>query len=171
MQITSCEFEQVKIVDADGRIVPLGAPGELCVRGYLTMCGYYGDKAKTEMLIKPTNWLHTGFPTNQALIKKYCVSVIKNLILRDLMTMAETGHGSIVGRIKDTIIRGGENIYPKEVEDYIHSHPKVLEVQVFGVPDYRMGEEVAAWILLKDGVTLTEGEIRDFCKGKVWLHC
>jgi len=81
--------------------------------------------------------------------------------------MRETGHGSIVGRIKDTIIRGGENIYPKEVEEFFHTHPSILEAQVFGVPDYRMGEEVAVWIVLKGGASLSEDQIKTFCKGKV----
>jgi len=136
---------EVKVVDTAGRIVPIGTPGEMCCRGFVTMCGYWGDKEKTDMVIKPTKWLHTG----------------------DLMVMSETGHGTVIGRLKDTIIRGGENIYPKEVEEYLHSHQSILEACVFGIPDSFFGEEVTAWIKLKEGTQLTEQEIRDFCRGNI----
>ena len=137
-------FIEVKIVDAENRVVPIGEQGEICTRGYSVMKGYWDDPDKTAETIVD-GWLHSG----------------------DLGTMNEHGYVRITGRIKDMIIRGGENIYPREIEEFLFTHPKISEVQVFGVEDMRMGEEVCAWIQLKDGETATEEEIRDFCKGQI----
>jgi fatty-acyl-CoA synthase len=135
---------EIKIVDADNRVLPIGAQGEICTRGYSVMKGYWNDDDKTAETIID-GWLHSG----------------------DLGTMNEHGYVRITGRIKDMIIRGGENIYPREIEEFLYTHPKVAEVQVFGVPDMKMGEEVCAWIQLMDGETATEEEIRDFCRGQI----
>ena len=137
-------YVEIKIVDASDRVVPIGEQGEICTRGYSVMKGYWNDDAKTAETIID-GWLHSG----------------------DLGTMNEHGYVRITGRIKDMIIRGGENIYPREIEEFLYTHPKVSEVQVFGVEDMKMGEEVCAWIQLKDGETATEDEIRDFCKGQI----
>ena len=137
-------YVEIKIVDANDRVVPIGEQGEICTRGYSVMKGYWNDDAKTAETIID-GWLHSG----------------------DLGTMNEHGYVRITGRIKDMIIRGGENIYPREIEEFLYTHPKVSEVQVFGVEDMKMGEEVCAWIQLKDGETATEEEIRDFCKGQI----
>jgi fatty-acyl-CoA synthase len=136
---------EVKIVDAEGRVVPPGTPGELCTRGYSVMQGYWGDPEKTAEAIDRAGWMHTG----------------------DLAVLDAQGYGSIVGRIKDLVIRGGENIYPREVEEFLFRHPKVAEVQVVGVPDPRMGEELCAWIRLKPGEAAEEEEIRAFCRGQI----
>ena len=135
---------EVKIVDSEDRVVPIGEQGEICTRGYSVMKGYWGDEEKTADTIID-GWLHSG----------------------DLGTMNEHGYVRITGRIKDMIIRGGENIYPREIEEFLYTHPKISEVQVFGVPDPKMGEEVCAWIQLRKGETATEEEIRDFCKGQI----
>jgi fatty-acyl-CoA synthase len=135
---------EVKIVNASDRVVPIGEQGEICTRGYSVMKGYWGDEKKTAEAIID-GWLHSG----------------------DLGTMDEHGYVRITGRIKDMIIRGGENIYPREIEEFLFTNPKVSEVQVFGVPDLRMGEEVCAWIQLRKGETATEEEIRDYCKGQI----
>ena len=135
---------EVKIVDANDRVVPVGEQGEICTRGYSVMKGYWGDEEKTAETIID-GWLHSG----------------------DLGTMNEHGYVRITGRIKDMIIRGGENIYPREIEEFLFTHPQISEVQVFGVPDPKMGEEVCAWIQLKKGATVTEEEIRDYCKGQI----
>jgi fatty-acyl-CoA synthase len=135
---------EVKIVDADNRVVPIGEQGEICTRGYSVMKGYWGDEEKTAETIVD-GWLHSG----------------------DLGTMNEDGYVRITGRIKDMIIRGGENIYPREIEEFLFTHPSISEAQVFGVPDPRMGEEVCAWIKLRKGATATEEEIRDYCKGQI----
>ena len=137
-------YVEIKIVDANDRVVPIGEQGEICTRGYSVMKGYWNDDEKTVETIVD-GWLHSG----------------------DLGTMNEHGYVRITGRIKDMIIRGGENIYPREIEEFLFTHPKVSEVQVFGVEDMKMGEEVCAWIQLKDGETATEDEIRDFCKGQI----
>ena len=137
-------YVEIKIVDANDRVVPIGEQGEICTRGYSVMKGYWNDDEKTAETIID-GWLHSG----------------------DLGTMNEHGYVRITGRIKDMIIRGGENIYPREIEEFLYTHPKVSEVQVFGVEDMKMGEEVCAWIQLKDGETATEDEIRDFCKGQI----
>ena len=135
---------EVKIVDGDDRVVPIGEQGEICTRGYSVMKGYWNDPEKNAETIID-GWLHSG----------------------DLGTMDEHGYVRITGRIKDMIIRGGENIYPREIEEFLFTNPKVSEVQVFGVPDPRMGEEVCAWIQLRKGETATEEEIREFCQGQI----
>ncbi len=136
---------QVKIVDADGRIVPVGTPGELCTRGYLVMRGYWEDPGRTREAIDEAGWMHTG----------------------DLATIDAEGWCNIVGRVKDMLIRGGENVFPREVEEFLFTHPKVAAVQVFGVPDPRLGEEVCAWIVPKPGGTVTAEEVRAFCQGRI----
>jgi fatty-acyl-CoA synthase len=136
---------EVKIVDAEGRIVPRGVPGELCTRGYSVMSGYWDDEERTRAVIDPARWMHTG----------------------DLATIDDEGFCNIVGRIKDMVIRGGENVYPREVEEYLYRHPAVHDVQVFGVPDERYGEELCAWVKLRPGASLTEAELQAFCRGQI----
>jgi fatty-acyl-CoA synthase len=136
---------EVKIVDEDGRIVPVGTPGELCTRGYPVMLGYWADEERTAEAIDAGGWMHTG----------------------DLATIDAEGYCNIVGRIKDMVIRGGENVYPREVEEFLYRHPAVADVQVFGVPDERFGEQLCAWIKLKDGASATPQEIQDFCQGQI----
>jgi fatty-acyl-CoA synthase len=136
---------EVKIVDRDGRIVPVGQPGELCTRGYSVMRGYYEDPERSAEVIDDAGWMHTG----------------------DLATIDAEGWCNIVGRVKDMLIRGGENIYPREVEAFLETHDKVMAVQVFGIPDAKYGEEVCAWIVVRRGQTLTEAQVRDFCKGEI----
>ena len=136
---------EVKIVDADGRIVAPGDTGELCTRGYSVMRGYWNDAEKTAEAIDQGRWMHTG----------------------DLATLDDEGYCNIVGRIKDMVIRGGENIYPREIEEFLYKHPKVQDVQVIGVPDVKYGEELCAWIKLKADVTCTDEEIRSFCQGQI----
>jgi fatty-acyl-CoA synthase len=137
---------QIKIVDpATGQVVPIGAQGELCTRGYSVMLGYWDNEEGTRGAIDPARWMHTG----------------------DLATMDEEGYVNIVGRIKDMIIRGGENVYPREIEEFLYSHPKVQDVQVIGVPDVKFGEEVMAWVRLREGQAATVEEIRDYCRGKI----
>jgi fatty-acyl-CoA synthase len=135
---------EVKIVDADGRTVPVGAKGELCTKGYSVMLGYWDDEAKTREAVEG-GWMHTG----------------------DLATLDAEGFCNIVGRVKDMLIRGGENVYPREVEEFLFRHPAVAQVQVFGIPDAKYGEEVAAWIVLKPGATTTEDEIKAFCRDQI----
>ncbi len=137
---------EVKIVDpASGRLVPRGETGELCTRGYSVMLGYWNNAEATAKAIDAAGWMHTG----------------------DLATMDEEGYLNIVGRIKDMIIRGGENVYPREVEEFLYGHPKVADVQVIGVPDARYGEEIMAWVRLKAGESATEEEIKAFCRGQI----
>ncbi|MDY7229068.1 AMP-binding protein [Hyalangium rubrum] len=137
---------EVKIVDAEtGAVVPQGTPGELCTRGYSVMLGYWNNAEATRLAIDTAGWMHTG----------------------DLATMDAGGYVKIVGRIKDMIIRGGENIYPREVEEFLHTHPGVSETQVIGVPSAKYGEEVMAWVKAKPGVTLTEAELVAFCTGRI----
>ncbi|XP_064473575.1 medium-chain acyl-CoA ligase ACSF2, mitochondrial-like isoform X2 [Ornithodoros turicata] len=135
---------EVKIVDKENRIVPFGARGELCARGYLVFLGYYGDEQKTQEAVK-NNWYHTG----------------------DEATMSEDGRVTICGRIKDMIIHGGENIYPREIEDVLYAHPHVGEVHVCGVPDARLGEQVCAWIKTRNGKALEEDVVKNFCKERL----
>ncbi|MES0327057.1 MAG: AMP-binding protein [Gammaproteobacteria bacterium] len=138
--------QEVKVINTDtGATVPLGEIGEICFRGYHVMRGYYGQPEKTADTVDESGWLFSG----------------------DLGTMDENGYVQITGRRKEMIIRGGENIYPREIEDYIFTHPKVAEVAVFGVPDDFYGEQVAAWIELHSGETATEEEIREFCKEEI----
>jgi len=141
----ACPATEVKIVSPSGEIVPIGEQGELCTRGYLVMKGYDQEPEATARAIDRDGWLHTG----------------------DLATMRPDGYFRITGRLKDMIIRGGENIYPREVEEFLYTHPKIADVQVIGVPDEKMGESVAAWVKLKSGATMTEDDLRDFCKGRI----
>jgi fatty-acyl-CoA synthase len=137
---------ECKIVDAEtGVTVPRGTPGELCTRGYAVMLGYWKDDGATGNAIDAARWMHSG----------------------DLAVMNDEGYVSITGRIKDMIIRGGENIYPREIEEFLHTHEKVSDVQVIGVPDHKYGEEVCAWIRLREGVTATAEEFREFCRGQI----
>jgi fatty-acyl-CoA synthase len=137
---------EVKIVDIEtGATLPPGRQGELCCRGYLVMKGYYKMPEETAKAIDADSWLHTG----------------------DLAVMDENGYCKITGRIKNMIIRGGENIYPREIEEYLYTHPKISDVQVYGVPDRKFGEQVMAAVVLKKGVEMTEDEVRDFCKGRI----
>ena len=137
---------ECKIVDpATGAVVPRGTDGELCTRGYSVMLGYWNDISATAHAIDAARWMHTG----------------------DLAVMNDEGYVTISGRIKDMIIRGGENISPREIEEFLYTHDKVGEVQVIGVPDRKYGEAVCAWIRLRDGATATEEELRDFCRGQI----
>ena len=136
---------EVKIVDTQGRIVPTGTPGELLTRGYAVMLGYWDDEERTREAIDAARWMHTG----------------------DLATIDEEGYCNIVGRIKDMVIRGGENVYPREIEEFLYRHPKVLDVQVIGVPDDRYGEEICAWVRLRPGTSANEEEIRAFCREQI----
>ena len=136
---------QVKIIDENGRVVPRSERGELCTRGYSVMRGYWNEVEKTADTIDSAGWMHTG----------------------DLAVIDAEGYCNIVGRVKDMIIRGGENVSPREIEEYLYRHPKVQDVAVFGVPDDRFGETVAAWIKLREGESSSEDEIREFCKGQI----
>jgi fatty-acyl-CoA synthase len=136
---------EVKIVDEAGRVAPRGETGELCTRGYSVMLGYWDDPARTAEAIDKAGWMHTG----------------------DLATLDAGGCGNIVGRIKDMVIRGGENVYPREIEEFLYRHPAIQDVQVIGVPDPKYGEELCAWIVLKAGASLTPEAVRDFCKGQI----
>ena len=135
---------EVKIIDAQGRIVPVGVKGELCTRGYSVMQGYWDDEARTREAVHD-GWMHTG----------------------DLATLDADGYCNIVGRVKDMLIRGGENVYPREIEEFLFRNPKIQQVQVFGVPDARYGEEICAWIIVKPGQTLTEDEVKAFCRDQI----
>jgi fatty-acyl-CoA synthase len=136
---------EVKIVDGEGDVVALGVAGELCTRGYSVMLGYWNDPAQTAAVIDAEGWLRTG----------------------DLATLDEDGYGRIVGRIKDMVIRGGENLYPREIEEYLYRHPAIRDVQVFGVPDARYGEALCAWIITHPGAVLEPDDVRAFCSGKI----
>ena len=136
---------ELKVIDSDGKIVPPGTPGELLTRGYSVMRGYWGDDERTSEAIDEGRWMHTG----------------------DLATIDEEGYGNIVGRIKDMVIRGGENIYPREIEEFLYKHPNISDVQVFGIPDDKYGEELCAWVRIKEGETLTEDDVKDFCKDQI----
>ena len=136
---------EVKIVDSEGRIVPRGATGELLTRGYSVMLGYWDDEVRTREAIDVAGWMHTG----------------------DLATLDAAGYCNIVGRLKDMVIRGGENVYPREIEEFLYRHPKVQDVQVVGVPDQKYGEELCACIIVRAGEKLSEQEVRDFCKGQI----
>jgi fatty-acyl-CoA synthase len=137
---------ECKIADAEsGEVVPRGASGELCTRGYSVMLGYWENSDATRTAIDAARWMHTG----------------------DLAVMREDGYVNIVGRLKDVIIRGGENIYPREIEEFLYTHPKVRDVQIVGLPDPKYGEEVCAWIRLREGQVATEDEIRQYCHGQI----
>lgn len=133
------------VIDENGDVVPVGETGELCTRGYSVMKGYWGDDERTREAIDQDGWIHTG----------------------DLAVFDDEGFCNIVGRAKDVIIRGGENVYPKEIEDYIYQSGKVQDVQVFGVPDSKFGEQICAWIVPKPGESVTENDIIEFCKGQI----
>ncbi|HET7245657.1 MAG TPA: AMP-binding protein [Streptosporangiaceae bacterium] len=137
---------EVKIIDPEtGQVMPRGTPGELCTRGYLVMLGYWDDEEQTRDAIDAARWMHTG----------------------DLAVMDDAGYLNIAGRIKDMVIRGGENIYPREIEEFLYAHPAIQDVQVIGVPDAKYGEELCAWVRLHPGETLTLEELREFCTGKI----
>lgn len=136
---------EVKVVDLEGRIVRRGERGELCTRGYSVMLGYWEEKEKTGDVLDANGWMHTG----------------------DLATIDDEGYCNIVGRIKDLVIRGGENLYPREIEEFLYRHPKIQDVQIFGVADTRYGEELCAWIRVRPGETLTAEEVRTFCDGQI----
>ncbi|MBI1358781.1 MAG: AMP-binding protein [Alphaproteobacteria bacterium] len=136
---------EVKVIDAEGMIVPRGEPGELCTRGYSVMIGYWNDPERTAEVLDDEGWMHTG----------------------DIGVLDEEGYCNIVGRIKDMVIRGGENIYPREVEEFLFRHPKVEDVTVVGIPCPKYGEQLCAWIRLRAGETADPAEITDFCKGQI----
>jgi fatty-acyl-CoA synthase len=136
---------EAQVVDGTGQAVPVGEKGELWVRGYSEMQGYWGDEQKTRLAVTD-GWMHTG----------------------DLATIDAEGYCNIVGRIKDMVIRGGENIYPREIEEFLYTHPDVIDAQVIGVPDPRYGEELAAWIRMREGAEpLTAESVREFAAGKL----
>jgi fatty-acyl-CoA synthase len=138
---------EIKIVDpASGETVERGQPGEFCTRGYSVMLGYWNDEEKTREAIDADGWMHTG----------------------DLAVMREDGYCNIVGRIKDMVIRGGENLYPREIEEFLHTHPDIEDVQVIGVPDAKYGEELCAWIKMRAGAEpLDADKVREFATGKL----
>ena len=136
---------EVRIVDGEGNTVPRGEVGELHTRGYSVMRGYWNDEARTAEAVDADGWMHTG----------------------DLATIDADGYCRIVGRLKDMLIRGGENIYPREIEEFLYGHPDILDVQVFGVPDPKYGEEVCAWIRLAEGAETTAADIREYCRGQI----
>lgn len=136
---------ECKVIDEEDNTLPVGTRGELCTRGYSVMRGYWGDLERTREAVDADGWMHTG----------------------DLAVIDEEGYCDIVGRVKDMLIRGGENVYPREVEEYLHRHDSIQEVQIFGVPDRKYGEEICAWIVLKAGASETETSIRDFCDGQI----
>ena len=136
---------EVKVIDLEGRVVPRGERGELCTRGYSIMLGYWDEAEKTADVLDRNGWMHTG----------------------DIAVIDDEGYCNIVGRIKDLVIRGGENLYPREIEEFLYRHPKIQDVQIFGVADQRYGEELCAWIRTRSGETLTADEVRGFCQGQI----
>jgi fatty-acyl-CoA synthase len=136
---------EVKVVDLEGRVVPRGERGELCTRGYSIMLGYWAEPEKTADVLDAAGWMHTG----------------------DIAVIDAEGYCNIVGRIKDMVIRGGENVYPREIEEFLYRHPKIQDVQVIGVPDDRYGEEICAWVKLRPGVTANDEEIKTFCRDQI----
>jgi fatty-acyl-CoA synthase len=136
---------EVKVVDTEGRVLPRGQPGELCTRGYSVMLGYWGEPERTAEAIDPARWMRTG----------------------DLAIIDDEGYCNIVGRIKDMVIRGGENLYPREIEEFLFRHPKIQDVQVFGVADPKYGEDLCAWIRLRQGETMSDDDVRAFCQGQI----
>jgi fatty-acyl-CoA synthase len=139
---------EVKMVDENGQTTPRGVPGEVCTRGYSVMLGYWDDPERTDESLDVDGWMHTG----------------------DLGVIDDEGYGNIVGRIKDMVIRGGENLFPREIEEFLYTHPKIADVQVVGLPDPRYGEELCAWIRLHPGEAAEEAEIRAFCQGQIAHH-
>jgi fatty-acyl-CoA synthase len=136
---------EVKVVDLEGRVVPRGERGELCTRGYSVMLGYWDEAEKTGDVLDASGWMHTG----------------------DIAIIDDEGYCNIVGRIKDMVIRGGENLYPREIEEFLYRHPKIQDVQIFGVADPRYGEELCAWVRVRSGESLTADEVRAFCHGQI----
>jgi fatty-acyl-CoA synthase len=136
---------EVKIGSESGHVLPIGERGEICTRGYSVMRGYWDDPERTRETLDDAGWLHSG----------------------DIGVMDEEGYVRIVGRIKDMIIRGGENVYPREVEEFLFTHPHIIEVQVFGVPDAKYGEQVCAWIRVREGATLTEEAVKEYCRDRI----
>lgn len=136
---------EAKVIDAEGNTVPRGQRGELCTRGYAVMLGYWDEPEKTAEVLDSEGWMHTG----------------------DLGTIDAEGYCNIVGRSKDMIIRGGENISPREIEEYLFRHERIEAVTVVGVPDEKYGEEICAWVKLRAGETLSEDELKDFCRGQI----
>jgi fatty-acyl-CoA synthase len=137
---------EIKIVDpASGALQSRGQAGEFCARGYLVMRGYWNDPERTHESIDQAGWMHSG----------------------DLATMDEAGYVRIVGRIKDMVIRGGENVYPREIEEFLYTHPDIADVQVIGVPDERYGEELMAWIIPRADAVLSAEDVREFCQGQI----
>jgi fatty-acyl-CoA synthase len=136
---------EVKIVDETVHIVPRGESGELCTRGYSVMPGYWNDAARTDEVLDGDGWMHTG----------------------DLATIDAEGYCNIVGRLKDMVIRGGENVYPREVEEFLYRHPNIQDVQCVGVPDAKFGEVLCACVILKPGTTADEDELKAFCRGEI----
>jgi len=139
---------EVKILGEAGEVTPRGVPGEICTRGYSVMLGYWDDPERTAEAVDADGWMHTG----------------------DIGVIDAAGYGNVVGRIKDMVIRGGENLYPREIEEFLYRHPKIADVQVVGVPDDRFGEELCAWVRLHPGETADEDEIRAFCRGQIAHH-
>ena len=136
---------EIKVVDLDGETVPRGEPGEYCTRGYSVMRGYWDDCERTREAIDRNGWMHTG----------------------DLAVMDEAGYCRIIGRLKDMVIRGGENLYPREIEEFLYGHPAIADVQIVGVPDTTYGEELCAWVQLAAGQSLDEAGLRAFCDGEI----
>jgi fatty-acyl-CoA synthase len=137
---------EIKVVSPEtGEIVPRGTPGEFCARGYSVMLGYWNNEEATRESIDSARWMHSG----------------------DLATMDEDGYINIVGRIKEMIIRGGENIYPREIEEFLHTHPEISDVQVIGVPSEKYGEEVMAWVKPREGARLSDEALTEYCRGKI----
>jgi fatty-acyl-CoA synthase len=136
---------EIKVVDDDGATAPCGQTGEFCTRGYSVMTGYWDDAERTAEAVDADGWMHTG----------------------DLATIDEHGYAKIVGRSKDMVIRGGENVYPREVEEFLYGHPAIADVQVIGVPDERYGEELMAWVVLRPGATLDDAALREYCRGTI----
>jgi fatty-acyl-CoA synthase len=143
IKVVDCERE-----DASGETVGRGESGELCTRGYSVMLGYWNDPERTRQAIDEDGWMHTG----------------------DLAEMDAEGYVNIVGRIKDMVIRGGENLYPREIEEFLYAHPDVADVQVIGVPDERYGEELMAWIIPREGASLDREQVEKYCRGKIAHH-
>lgn len=138
-------YQEIKIIDEQGQVLPIGATGELCCRGYSVMRGYWNDEERTRETIDPAGWLHSG----------------------DLAVMDDEGYVQIVGRIKDMIIRGGENVYPREIEEFLYTHPDIQEAQVFGIPDEKYGEVVCAWVQQREGANLSEADVKAFCADQI----
>jgi fatty-acyl-CoA synthase len=136
---------EVKIIDGLGATVARGVAGEICTRGYSVMHGYWDDPVETAEAIDQDGWMHTG----------------------DIGIIDDESYCNIVGRIKDMVIRGGENLYPREIEEFLYRHPKIAEVQIVGRPDPKYGEELCAWIAVREGETLTDEEVRAFCQGQI----